>query len=128
MLPEHPAFVCDNEALHVTIAAQSRRIAALEAQLADMRGALCGLMGIDGSPESVEIMKVGIVIMEARMAPDPEAPEAVMRCVEVLEKPFGDSSALLAYGERCVRAGEANITSGKREPIAAIARCALEQP
>jgi hypothetical protein len=50
-----------------------------------LRRALCGLMGIDGSPESLALMRVGIV-QNAGSAPDKETAEAAMRAVEALER------------------------------------------
>ena len=65
-----------------------KSLAARDATIQKLRSAMLGLMGIDGSPESLDQMRVGIV-MQAGTAPDPGAAEAAMRCVEALAAPAG---------------------------------------
>ena len=59
------------------------RAESAEASVAALRESLCNLMHIDGSPESLDQMRVGIVL-NAGTAPDEDAAEAAMRCVEAL--------------------------------------------
>jgi hypothetical protein len=59
------------------------KIAALEQQREELREAMCKLMGIDGSAESLDRMRAGIVLA-ADEAPDPEAAEAAMAAIEAL--------------------------------------------
>lgn len=87
--------------------------AALRARCEELRTALCGLLGIDGSPESLDRMRTGIVLT-ADIAPDDEAAEAAMRCVEVLARTPADALADVkrALLSKINAAAEADMLAG----------------